>query len=131
MAFSACYSSPSLDLVLDNDSLVDHPLEIFIVGVEKLELNLIIESIQECILFLLISVDIIWRIPWQLSKLFEILIHCHSALLQFRELLLFELEHTMRYIVSSKTGFEVIAGDSTNIQMRVVVYFPPISNGSK
>jgi hypothetical protein len=34
-----------LGLVLDNDSLVDHPLEILVVGVEKLELNLIIESI--------------------------------------------------------------------------------------
>jgi hypothetical protein len=52
-----------LDFVLNNDSLVDHPLEIFIVGVEKLELNLVIESIQECILFLLISVDIIRCIP--------------------------------------------------------------------
>jgi hypothetical protein len=52
-----------LDFVLDNDSLVDYPLEIFIVSVEKLELNLVIESILECIIFLLISVDIIWCIP--------------------------------------------------------------------
>jgi hypothetical protein len=52
-----------LDFVLDNDSLVDHPLEILIVSVEKLELNLVIESIQECILFLLIGVDIIRCIP--------------------------------------------------------------------
>jgi hypothetical protein len=50
-------------LVLHNDSLVDHPLEIFIVSVEKLKLNLIIESIQECIMFLLIGVDIIQPIP--------------------------------------------------------------------
>jgi hypothetical protein len=52
-----------LDFVLDNDSLVDHPLETFIVGVEKLELNLVIKPIHECIMFLLISVDIIRRIP--------------------------------------------------------------------
>jgi hypothetical protein len=52
-----------LDLVLDKDSLVDHPLEILVVGVEKLELNLIIESIQECIMFLLISINIIPCIP--------------------------------------------------------------------
>jgi hypothetical protein len=50
-------------LVLHNDSLVDHPLEILIVSVEKLNLNHIIESIQECILFFLIGVDIIRRIP--------------------------------------------------------------------
>jgi hypothetical protein len=29
-----------LDLVLDNDSLIDHPLKILVVSVEKLELNL-------------------------------------------------------------------------------------------
>jgi hypothetical protein len=47
------------DLVLNNDSLVNHPLEILVVGVEKLELNLIIKSIQEGILFLLICINII------------------------------------------------------------------------
>jgi hypothetical protein len=50
-------------LVLHNDSLVDHPLKIFIVSVEKLKLNLIVESIQECILFLLIGVYIVRRKP--------------------------------------------------------------------
>jgi hypothetical protein len=34
-----------LDPVLDNDSLIDHPLEIIIVYVEKLELDLVVESI--------------------------------------------------------------------------------------
>jgi hypothetical protein len=52
-----------LDLVLDNDSLIDHPLEILIVCVEKLELDLIVESIQECILFLFISINFIQCIP--------------------------------------------------------------------
>jgi hypothetical protein len=33
------------DLVLNNYSLVDHPLKILVVDVEKLELNLVIESI--------------------------------------------------------------------------------------
>jgi hypothetical protein len=47
------------DLVLNNDSLVNHPLEILVVSVEKLELNLIIKSIQEGILFLLICINII------------------------------------------------------------------------
>jgi hypothetical protein len=50
-------------LVLHNDSIVYHPLKIFIVSVEKLKLNLIVESIEECILFLLIGVYIIQRIP--------------------------------------------------------------------
>jgi hypothetical protein len=49
-----------LKLVLPNDSLVNHLLEILIVSIEQLELNFIIEPIQECILFLLVCVDIIW-----------------------------------------------------------------------
>jgi hypothetical protein len=52
-----------LNLVFYNDGLVDHPLEILVVSIEKLELNLIIESIQEGILFLFISINIIWCIP--------------------------------------------------------------------
>jgi hypothetical protein len=51
------------DLVFDNDSLVDHPLEILVVDIEKLELNLIVESIQEGILFLFITINIIRCIP--------------------------------------------------------------------
>jgi hypothetical protein len=51
------------DLVLNNDSLIDHPLEILVVSVEKLELNLVVESIQECILFLFIRINIIRCIP--------------------------------------------------------------------
>jgi hypothetical protein len=126
-----------LDLVLNYDGLIDHPLEILIVCVEKLKLDLIvesiliIESIQEGILFLFIGIDIIWHIPWQLSRLVEILIHNHTALLQFREFLLLEFERTAGYIVSSKPSFELIPGDSTNIQVRVVVSLPPILNGSK
>jgi hypothetical protein len=47
------------DLVFDNDSLVDHLLEILIVSIEKLELNLIIEPIQEGILLLFIRINLI------------------------------------------------------------------------
>jgi hypothetical protein len=45
--------------VFNNDGLVDHVLEVSVVGVEQLELNIIIQSIQEHVLFLLISVDVV------------------------------------------------------------------------
>jgi hypothetical protein len=51
-----------LKFVLHNDGLVNHPLEILVVSIKQLELNFIIEPIHECILFLLIGVDIIWCI---------------------------------------------------------------------
>jgi hypothetical protein len=118
-------------LVLHNDSLVDHPLKIFIVSVEKLKLNLIVESIQECILFFLIGVYIVRRIPYQLSKSVEILIYSHIALLQFREFFLLKLQGTTGYIMSFESSLELILGDSTNIRVRVVVSFPPVYSGSK
>jgi hypothetical protein len=48
-----------LDLVFNNNGLVDHVLEVYIVCVGQLELNIIIQSIQEHVLFLFISVDVV------------------------------------------------------------------------
>jgi hypothetical protein len=51
------------DLVLNDNGLVYHVLEISIVGVEQLELNVIIQSTQEHVLLLLIGVDVVRGIP--------------------------------------------------------------------
>jgi hypothetical protein len=48
-----------LDLVFNNNGLVNHVMEVCVVCVEQLELNIIIQSIQEHVMFLLISVDVI------------------------------------------------------------------------
>jgi hypothetical protein len=48
-----------LDLVFNNNGLVDHVLEVCAVYVEQLELNIIIQPIQEHVMFLFISVDVI------------------------------------------------------------------------
>jgi hypothetical protein len=50
-------------LVFDNDSLIDHLLEILVVGIEKLELDVVVEPIQEGIMFLFIRINIIRCIP--------------------------------------------------------------------
>jgi hypothetical protein len=102
-------------------------LEILVVSIEELELNLVVEPIQEGILFLFIRINIIRCIPGHLSEFIEVLIQSHSVLLQFRELL-FQFGHTMRYVVSSKLSFELIPGDSTNILVRVALCFPPFSS---
>jgi hypothetical protein len=57
-----------LYLVFNNNDLVDHVLEAGVVCVKQLELNVIIQLIQEHILFLLIRVDVVWGIPWQLNE---------------------------------------------------------------
>jgi hypothetical protein len=51
------------DLILNDNGLVDHVLEVGVVGVEQLELNVIIQSTQEHVLLLLVSVDVVRGIP--------------------------------------------------------------------
>jgi hypothetical protein len=51
------------DLVFNDNGLVDHVLEVGVVGVEHLELNVIIQPTQEHVLLLLIYVDVIRGTP--------------------------------------------------------------------
>jgi hypothetical protein len=49
-----------LDLVFNNNGLVNHVLKVCVICVEQqLELNIIIQSIQEQVLFLFIIVDVV------------------------------------------------------------------------
>jgi hypothetical protein len=57
-----------LDFIFNNDGLVDHMLEIHVVGVEQLELNIIIQSIHEHVLLLIISVDVLSGVSQQLYE---------------------------------------------------------------
>jgi hypothetical protein len=52
-----------LYLVFNDNGLIDHVVEVSVVGVEQLELNVIIQPIQEHVLFLLIHVDVVTSIP--------------------------------------------------------------------
>jgi hypothetical protein len=52
-----------LYLVFNDSGLVDHVLEVGVVGVEQLEFNVIIQPIQEHVLFLLVRVDVVRGIP--------------------------------------------------------------------
>jgi hypothetical protein len=51
------------DLVFNNNGLVNHVLEVGVVGVQQLELNVVIQPIQEHILLLLIRVDVVRGTP--------------------------------------------------------------------
>jgi hypothetical protein len=52
-----------LQLILDDDGLINQMIEIWVVGVEQLKLDLVIKTLEKCILLLLISVDGICGIP--------------------------------------------------------------------
>jgi hypothetical protein len=51
------------DFVFNDNGLVDHVLEVGVVGVKQLELNVIIQPTQEHVLLLLIRVDVVRGIP--------------------------------------------------------------------
>jgi hypothetical protein len=47
------------DLVFNNHGLVNHLREVYVVLVEQLELNIIIQSTQEHVMFLFIHIDVV------------------------------------------------------------------------
>jgi hypothetical protein len=57
-----------LGLVLHHNGLIDHVLEIGILGVEQLELNVVIQLVQEHALLLLICIGVIYGISGQLDE---------------------------------------------------------------
>jgi hypothetical protein len=66
--------------VLQHKSLVHHPLDVLKVpGFQSIG-QTIIQSIQETLLFLFISVDFMGGIARQLSELGDILIHRHGPM---------------------------------------------------
>jgi hypothetical protein len=52
-----------LQLILNQDGLINQMLKIWVVGVEQLKLDLILETPEKRILLLLMSVDIFGGIP--------------------------------------------------------------------
>jgi hypothetical protein len=59
--------SISLSL-LSITGLVDHVLEIDVISVEQLELNIIVQSFQEHVLLLFVSVDVFGGVSGQLHE---------------------------------------------------------------
>jgi hypothetical protein len=51
-----------LDLVLNHGGIINHVLENVVIGVQQLELNVIIQPIQEHVLPLLIHVDVVYGV---------------------------------------------------------------------
>jgi hypothetical protein len=52
----------------NSNGLVDHVLEIDVVGAEQLELNIIVQSLQGHVLLLLVSVDVFGGVSGQLNE---------------------------------------------------------------
>jgi hypothetical protein len=68
MASSFCHPSHFLEFTFKNNGLVDHVMKIGVVSVEQLELNIIIQSIQEHVLLLFVSIDVFGGVSRQLNE---------------------------------------------------------------
>jgi hypothetical protein len=87
----------------------------------------IIETIEETFLLLLVSVHIIWSIAGKLPEMSNALTHHHGSLLQILELLLLELDNTLRYVMRSESHVELILVDGVRFFMSFYICIPPIS----
>jgi hypothetical protein len=52
-----------LQLILDDDGLVNQVLKIWVVSFEQLELDLILDTLEKCVLLLLVGVDVVGGVP--------------------------------------------------------------------
>jgi hypothetical protein len=75
-------------VILYHKGLVHHPLEVLKVSSLESIGQSITQTIQETLLFLLISVNFMWGVARQLSELGDVLIHRHGPLFQILKLLL-------------------------------------------
>jgi Mg2+/Co2+ transporter CorC len=57
-----------LEFTFNNNDHVDHVLEINVISVEQLELNIIVQSFQEHVLLLSVSVDVFGGVSGQLNE---------------------------------------------------------------
>jgi hypothetical protein len=115
-----------LEYTFNNNGLVDHVLEIDVICVEQLELNIIVQSFQEHVLLLFVSVNIFDGVSGQLNERVEVLIDRHAALPQVSEFLLLQLHGAAGYIVVTETSLKLIPCDGVDIYMGATVCLPPI-----
>jgi hypothetical protein len=101
-------------------------LEIGVVRVEQLELNIVVQSFQEHVLLLFVSVNVFGGVSGQLNELVEVLIDQHAALPHISEFLLLNFHGVAGYIVVTETSLEPVPCDVIDICMGVTVCLPPI-----
>jgi hypothetical protein len=75
-------------VILQHKGLIHHPLEVLKVSSLQSICHPIIQTIQETLLFLIISVDFMQDVARQLYELGDVLLHRHGPLFQILKLLL-------------------------------------------
>jgi hypothetical protein len=89
----------------------------------------IIQTIEETLVLLLVSVHIIGNIVGKLCEMSDILTHRHGSLLQILELLL-ELDYTLGYVMRLESHLQLILVDPVGFFMSFYICIQPISSGA-
>jgi hypothetical protein len=114
-------------VVLQDKSLVHHPLEVLKVLSLQLIGQSIIQSIKETLLFLLISVDFMRGIARQLSELGDVHVHRHGPLIQILKLFHLQLDNSLGNMMCTESSSEFGPGDALGFLMAFHVSIPPVS----
>jgi hypothetical protein len=86
----------------------------------------IIQSIQETLQLLFISVDFMWSIARQLSELGDVLIHRHGPLSQILKLFL-QLDNSLGNMMCKESSSEFWPVDAVGFLMGFDISIPPVN----
>jgi hypothetical protein len=112
-------------MILQYKSLVHHPLKVLKVSRLQSIGQRMIQSIQETLLFLLISVDFMQGIARQLSELGDVLVHRHGPLFQILKLL--QLDNSFGNMMFTESSSELRPVDALGFLMGFHVSIPLVS----
>jgi hypothetical protein len=87
----------------------------------------ILQSIEETLFLLLISIHIILSIAGKLRETGDVLTHHHGSVLQILALILLDLDNTLRYVMRSESHLELIPVDGVRFFMSFYICIPLIS----
>jgi hypothetical protein len=116
------YSSP----VLEHKSLVYQGLKVLKVTCFQRICKSIVQSIKKTLLLLLVGAHVVGSVAGKLCEMSQILAQRHESLFQILELLLLELDNTLRYMMRSKIHLELIPVDGVGLFMSFYICIPPI-----
>jgi hypothetical protein len=111
--------------ILEHKGFVYHGLEILEVTCFQSISKSIIQTIEETVLLLLLSIHIVWSVTGKLRQMSDILSHYYGSLLQILKLLL-ELDNTLGFVMRSESHLELIPVDAFRFFLSFYICIPPI-----
>jgi hypothetical protein len=120
-------AGPGVGALLTLVLLVYHGLKVLEVSAFQSISKSIIQTIEETLLLLLVGIHIIGSVVRMLHETIDILAHPLGALLQILELLIFELDNALRYMMRAEGHLELIPIDGVGFFMSFYIHIPPIS----